>query len=185
MKKGNKNRRNVQKKVSYNDDNMLLSLFKIVLVLVVIFGLFYGLTVLRTMDKNKDTEKEAVTEIQYDEIMIGTILNQTANEYYVLVSDLSDVGYSKYKVYVDDLKEDVRIYTSDIENVFNRSYAGESNAKKYVNKTSIKGILFGDDTLLHVKRVKNKKGNKVNKIIDVFVGDEEILKKFSELVKSK
>ena len=79
MKKGNKNRRNVPKKINYDNDNQLISLFKIIGVLVIIFGLFYGLTVWRTMDKTKNDDKEKETEIQYDEILIGTIMNQTAN----------------------------------------------------------------------------------------------------------
>lgn len=187
MKKGNKNRRNVPKKINYDNDNQLISLFKIIGVLVIIFGLFYGLTVWRTMDKTKNDDKEKETEIQYDEILIGTIMNQTANEYYVLVTDLNADDYSKYKTYVSDFENNtkLRLYTSDSKNIFNHSYISDTtNASKYVNKTSIKGITFSDDCLVHVKKVKNKKGNRENKIIDVFVGDGKILEQLGKIVKA-
>ena len=186
MKKGNKNRRNIPKKTSYDNDNQLISLFKIIGVLVIIFGLFYGLTAWRTMDKTKKTNEETETEIQYDEILIGTIMNQTANEYYVLVADLNADDYSKYETYVSSFENStkLRIYTSDSKNIFNRSYISDTtNASKYVNKTSIKDITFSDDCLVHVKKVKNKKGNKENKIVDVFIGEEKILEQLSKIVK--
>lgn len=186
MKKGNKNRRNV-KKVSYSEDNQLFALFKIIVVLVVIFGLFYGLTVLRTRSKDENKEEAEETVIQYDEILVGTILDQRSNDYYVLVTDKSLVDYTKYEIYVDSFEgnSNVRVYTSDIKNIFNRSYNGESNVTKYVGKTKIGGILFDDDCLVHVKKVKNKKGNKVNTITEVFVGSDKILSKFKELVEDK
>ena len=34
------------------------------------------------------------------------------------------------------------------------------------------------------KKVKNKKGNRENKIIDVFVGDEKILEQLGKIVKA-
>lgn len=186
MKKGNKNRRN-NKKISYSDDNQLLSLLKIILVLVVIFGLFYGLTVLRTMDKDSKKNDDKETIIQYDEILIGTILNQKANDYYVLVTDLNADDYSKYETYVDsfDGNPKVRVYTSDIKNIFNKSYTGDSNVTKYVGKTKIDGLLLDGDCLIHVEKVKDKKGNKVNKITEIFVGEEKILAEFKKNVEDK
>lgn len=187
MKKGNKNRRNVSKKVNYDNDNQLMSLFKIIGILVVIFGLFYGLTVLRTKDKTNNDSKEKETVIQYDEILIGTLLDQTANEYYVLITDLNAADYSKYGSYISNFEGStkLRIYTADSKDIFNRSYVGEeSNVTKYVNKTSIDGITFNGDTLVHVKKVKNKKGVKENKIINIFMGDEKILEQLSKLVKA-
>ena len=79
-----------------------------------------------------------------------------------------------------------RLYTSDKESIFNKSYISEeSNVKDYVGKTKIDGINFSDDCLLHIKKVKNKKGDKVAKITEIFVGDEKILKQFSKLVEAK
>ena len=98
MKKGNKNRRNTPKKISYNSENQMMTLFKIIIVLIVIFGVFYGLTLWRTRDKALDDTDVKETEIQYDEILVGTLLKQNDNEYYVLYADLNAVDYSKYKV---------------------------------------------------------------------------------------
>ena len=89
MKKGNKNRRNVQKNVNYDSDNQLMSLFKIIGVLVLLFGVFYGITLWRTKENVLDEEKVDEVTIQYDEILIGTLLKQNVDEYYVLVADVN------------------------------------------------------------------------------------------------
>lgn len=185
MKKGNKNRKNV-KKLSYSDDNQLISLLKIIVVLVVIFGLFYGLTVLRTNVKDDKKEDNQETVIQYDEILIGTILDQRSNEYYVLVSDKSLPEYSVYETYIESFDDSkVRVYTSALNSIFNKSFNGKSNLSKYVGKTKIDGILFDGDTLLHIKKVKDKKGNKINKIAEVISGTDKILGEFKKIVEDK
>ena len=188
MKKGNKNRRNTPKRINYSSDNQLMTLFKIIIILVIVLGVFYGITLWRTTDKTKTDNKPEEVEIQYDEILIGTILSQNTNEYYVLLADLNAADYTKYESYVETLSGNAktRLYTSDKESIFNKSYISEeANVKDYIGKTKIDGIKFSDDCLLHIKKVKNKKGDKVAKITEIFVGDEEILKQFSKLVEAK
>lgn len=188
MKKGNKNRRNTPKKTNYTSDNQLMSLFKIIIVLVLVLGIFYGITLWRTHDKTKTNKKEEEVEIQYDEILIGTILKQNANEYYVLVTNPNAKDYNKYESFIESLtgKTKTRLYTADKESIFNKSYiAEETNAKDYIGKTKIDGIKFNEDCLLHIKKTKNKKGNKVAKITETFIDDEKILKEFNKLVEAK
>lgn len=184
MKKGNKNRRNVQKNVNYDSDNQLMSLFKIIGVLVLLFGVFYGITLWRTKENVLDEEKVDEVTIQYDEILIGTLLKQNVDEYYVLVADVNGNDYSKYDVYVSMFDTEMpKIYTSDIKNVFNQSYVGEkTNVLDYVGKSSIKDILFSDVTLLHVKKSTNKKKETVTKITEVFVGAEDVINAFKKVV---
>ena len=70
--------------------------------------------------------------------------------------------------------------------MFNKTYiAEETNVKDYIGKTKINGMRINDDCLLHIKKTKNKKGDRVAKITEVFVGDEEILKQFNKLVEDK
>jgi len=184
MKKGNKNRRNVQKHVSYDNDNQLMSLFKIIGILVLLLAVFYGITIWRTKENVLDKENVDEVTIQYDEILIGTLLKQKTDEYYVLLADLNGKDYNKYGVYVSMFDGEMpRIYTSDIKNVFNQSYIGvEGNAADYVGKSSIKDIIFDDVTLLHVKESTNKKKEKVIKIIEVFVGEEDVLEALKKAV---
>ena len=52
--------------------------------ILVVFGIFYGIAVLID-NGNKKTEDPAETEIQYDEILVGRLLEQPYSEYYVLV----------------------------------------------------------------------------------------------------
>lgn len=184
MKKGNKNRKRNQKNVSYNSDNQLMSLFKIIGVLVIVFGLFYGITIWRTRDTGALDDNTTAVTIQYDEILIGTLLKQEVDEYYVLVADLNGIDYSKYDVYVSMFdSQKTRIYVSDIKNVFNQSYVGDNgNVSNYIGKTSIDGIVFDDVTLLHINKATNKKKEKITKITEVFVGSDNVLAAFKKVI---
>ena len=106
-----------------------------------------------------------------------------------LKNGIEELSHNYIKSYKDDsIIEGFQsiIVTIDKENVFNRSYIGnDSNIENYVGKSSIDGIIFNEDCLMHIKKVKNKKGIKENKLTEVFAGDEEILKKFSKMVETK
>lgn len=186
MKKGNKNRRNVQKNVNYDNDNQLLSLFKIIGVLGILFAVFYGITLWKTKENVLDNEDVEEVAIQYDEILIGTLLKQSEKEYYVLVADVNGNDYSKYGVYVSMFDSEMpKIYTSDIKNIFNQNYVGDTtNVSHYVGKSSIKDILFNDVTLLHIKQSTNKKKETIVKITEAFVGEEAVTNAFKKVVSS-
>lgn len=184
MKKVNKNRRNVQKNVNYDSDNQLFSLFKIVGVLGILFAVFYGITIWKTKGNVLDNDDVEEVTIQYDEILVGTLLKQSEKDYYILVADINGNDYSKYDVYVSMFDTEMpKIYTSDIKNVFNQSYVGEeTNVLDYVGKSSIENILFNDVTLLHVKKSTNKKKQTVTKITEAFVGAEDVVNAFKKVV---
>src|SRR5574344_137164 len=127
-------------KQSYESNNQLMELFKIIIVLIVFLGVFYGVTLLKTKTNNTSSDGEtSETSIQYDEILIGTMLDQSYTDYYVLVTDLKALDYSKYEIYVSLYNNDSKnkVFTSDTSSIFNKSYIGDSNVLSYVGKSSL------------------------------------------------
>ena len=69
------------------------NLIKIIIIVLLIAGIFYGLTILITKNKkntSSSTDNTTNTDIQYTEILLGSLYNQKENEYYVLVETESD-----------------------------------------------------------------------------------------------
>lgn len=103
-------------------------------ILVVIIGIFYGITTLVVNNKNKkeeSNENNSYTNIQYDEIIVSNILKQTASDYYVLATTKND---DNYKQYISDFttyttkKNALPSYRIDLDNSFNKKYLqDESN----------------------------------------------------------
>lgn len=154
-------------------DNELIKLLKIVIIITAIFGAFYLLTIFL----NKEEEKEVIeekNEIQYDEILIGNILTQPNDEYFVLIYDIEDINFGLYDVYINqykNIKDSLRFYEAVINNPLNASYIGENNFKI----TNIKDFRVNETTLLQIKNKKIKK---------YYIGDN-IKKTLSELVKTE
>ena len=76
-------------KKNYNSEIEIGNLFKIILIILVVFGIFYIFTYY--LQKNRKSEMlknnitNKITTIQYDEILLGDLLNQNDTEYYVLI----------------------------------------------------------------------------------------------------
>ena len=96
-------------------------------VLVLIIGIFYGITVL-VVDHKKEKEaeeNEPYTSIQYEEIIVSNILKQTADDYYVLATTKND---ENYKQYISDFttypttEGALPTYRIDLDNGFNQKY---------------------------------------------------------------
>lgn len=113
-------------------------LAKIIVIITVIMALLYVVTMVATNkadeaneEKESQTEKTA-TEIQYEDIMIGTMLNKEGT-YYVLIEEDGDNRVSEYETLIQTIKanEDApQIYTANLTDSFNKNYlAKEENTK--------------------------------------------------------
>lgn len=131
-------------------NNEMVNLIKIVLIVTAIFLIFYGITTLVTdKNSNNDTNTEDVV-IQYDEILLGTLFEQSNSEYYVLVTTEEDYNAQTYSSLVSSYKakeNSLRIYTSNLDNGFNKSYKAEEN--KISN--NLKELKLKGSTLLKIK----------------------------------
>ena len=78
----------------------------IIVILLVIFFVCFGITKVVTDGKDNyeyNFDDETPVEIQYDEILVGEILNQNRNEYYVLLERDEDVSVDLYHYYVSKI----------------------------------------------------------------------------------
>ena len=157
-----------------NDKKEFIRLLKIILIVTVIFMVFYGVTLFVTnksdevlterATNNKTVEK---AEIQYDNIIIGTMLNY-GGSYYVLIQGEDDSRLDEYSALIESIKENedsLAIYQANLTDSFNKSYLGKEE-NYYVSDISefkVKGtvlvkVVDGEiDTVLdNYDAIKNK-----------------------------
>lgn len=108
--------------------NEMTRLIKIILIITVIFCVFYGVTVV-VLEKAKEAseeESEAV-EIQYDSIIIGSMLKINGS-FYVLIEEEDDVRLTEYTTMIQLIQADEdapTIYTADLSSTFNKKYLSD------------------------------------------------------------
>ena len=166
-------------KTKKNNDNTIMegnelkSLIIIIIIVSVVFLAFYGITALTSKKKTAGSEYEVKSEtIQYDEIMVGQILNQKEKEYYVLLKNENNHYNDLYTYYLKKYssKKSKKYYTVDLSNALNSSYVGDSTN---VNTKSFFNSKFGNTTLI---LIKNKE---VNKVYSTDEQITEVLKKIA------
>ena len=147
-----------------------------VVIIIVLFGAFYLIT--QFVDRKEDNtflEQDEAAVIQYDEIILGTLLEQSDSDYYVLVSDpesgQTQGVYEVYKSAYTSKEDALKIYTSDITSPFNQIYKSEESN---FNIDTISELRIKDDTLIKIED---------HQLAEYFEGKEEIvneLKRISE-----
>ncbi len=137
---------NQQKAVNTSSSSSeLRQLITLVVVIVVILFLVY---VISSLLKGKDyssifDNSLDVSEIQYDEILVGTMLKQGEEEYYVLVLDDEDPYKSILESYFSNyikLEYTNRVYKVDLGNIFNKT--AKSEEASYSGSLKFKGTVL-------------------------------------------
>ena len=153
---------NINNKENFEIGNMV----KIVLIIVMVFGAFYILTYYIQQNKTKndlyDNSNDSVTIIQYDEILVGSILNQTEENYYVLITNQKDYE-NRYNEYISKYNNNNKFYYSIIDNGLNSKYKSETSN---LNVENIEDLKISSTTLLKIND---------GKIIDYYDGDSEVM----------
>lgn len=151
----------MEKKKSKNESvemNDIKKLSIIVGVIVVAFGLVYGLTVgatkLGLFEPHYTKPEAADAVISYEKINAGTILNRSDSEYYVVIADFSD----NKNVYIESLISSYKqketklpIYIVDLSDGLNKSIVGENDN---IGASTVSEMSVKSETLL---KVSNKK----------------------------
>ena len=151
------------KKASYENTNEFEKLIKLILVVTIIFLVFYAITYLVNR-KTEENETSTGAKIQYDNILIGDLLTQPNDEYYVMIYDSNDYNKVLYQTYVNmykGMEDSIRVYTADIENPFNKNFVGEKANFKIKDISDLK---VTTSTLLKIKKGKIEEyftGNKI------------------------
>lgn len=139
----------MKRKVAEDELN-IVNFLKIIAGVLIVFIVFYGITSLVTNKKTAPIEEN----IQYDKILVGSILNRLESEYYVIVEASDDEEVSNYEVLISNYikKENhLRFYKVDLSDPFNANYIGEETVLDINNISDIK---FNKSTLLHIKDKK-------------------------------
>ena len=169
------NIKQARKQLFYDNNSSsdeLSKLIKIVLIVTAIIIVFYGVTVVVTNKAKEVQEKKnkQAAEIQYDSIMVGSMLNIDGS-YYVLIEDADDIRLSEYTTLLQTIQANddaPTIYTADLTSSFNKEYLSDkSNYDSNMENFRVTGT-----TLV---RVSN------HKITDVYDSHDEITKKLDEL----
>ena len=164
------------------DSYSLKDLILIIIVLVVILGMFYLITVLIVKPAKDSNINNSVTEIDYTKITLNNLLNRKEEEYYVLATKeslyaaiSSDINYTQlYNNYISEyssLENALPFYNIDLDDALNKNYV--SNELNISN--DISEIKLNDEVLFKIKN---------GKIDKYFVGNSKILKALSDLKES-
>ncbi|MEG2322516.1 MAG: hypothetical protein RSB71_03455 [Bacilli bacterium] len=157
----------VIKKQNISNDNEVTKLIKMVVIVTVLFLAFYLITVLVT-NKDKTKKEEKPVEIQYDTVLIGNILQQPNDVYYVLVEDMDDDSLGIYEAYLEvysKVDKASRVYFSILNHPLNISFK-DSTSKTDI--TDISQLKLKGTTLLKIEK------GKITKAYE----DKEEMKKF-------
>lgn len=167
-----------QENVTINKENEASKLLKIVLIVTIIMAIFYGITIVATNKADKTKKEKAIettaekAEIQYENIMIGTMLNYSGT-YYVLIKNKDDNRLEEYESLVDSIKSNENaptIYNADLSDGFNKGYlAKEANNPK----DTVDGFTVTSTTLVKIV------DNKIDAVYDNY---DSIKEKLNELM---
>ena len=153
------------KKVEYSDNSEISKLIKLIVIVTLIVLAFYGITAILNNDEEEETQDQSAT-IQYDEILIGNVLKQPNEEYYVMIYDDEDYDTSLYSTYLDLYKqkdEAIRIYTSQLNNPLNQNFkAEESN----LDISDISDLKIQSSTLLKINDGKIEEFYEGKKLVE-------------------
>ena len=163
------------KKANY-EDNEISKLIKLIVIVTVIFLAFYAITYFINK-KDEPKEETSTSTIQYDEILIGNLLTQPNDDYYVMIYDEDDYNKVVYDAYLSmySKKEDaLRYYTATLNNPFNEIFKSDKSNFEISKITDLK--LTGS-TLI---KVSDKKIQKYYEGEDIIEHLKEISKEEDE-----
>lgn len=148
-----------------------------VVIVTVLFIAFYGITILITSkDQKKPNNTTQNATIQYDKILVGNLLTQPDEKYYVLIGDQDDDNINLYDTYLqlyEKVKDHAKVYRAVLNHPMNLRFKGETTN---TNITNILDLKVKGTTLVYVEK---------GKIIKAYEGEEELTKILKELAQIK
>lgn len=125
-------------------DDEMGKLLKIVLIVTAIIIVFYFVTsfVTRKASESKNSKSSEKTVIQYNDLIIGSMLNKDG-EYYVLIEKDDDEYLSEYESSIQMIginEEAPKIYIAKLNDSFNKGYlADEANYDSDLGNFKVSG----------------------------------------------
>ena len=151
-------------------DNEISKLFNIFTGVSILFIVFYLITSVVT--KKPEVVQQEVVDIQYEEILVGTLLDQKESSYYVLATLEDDLSNNLLELYTTKYSEKegaLPVYKINLNSVFNKTFISDTSK---LNITNIEEIKFSKPTLL---LIKDKKITSVYETSDKIISQLKIL----------
>ncbi len=159
-------------------ENEVYKLIKIFLILIICFGIFWGITTIVTKHQSNtvgnSASQERLATIQYDKILVGELFNQKRDHYYVYLDQSDHQYYTLYSSYISSYmsKEDAtKIYTVDMLDPFNKAFWSNESQ---LDVEELADLKVKEATILEVQD---------REIIKSYEGHEEVSKFFEDLLK--
>lgn len=166
-KKSNASKKEAKKieTVVSNDNDKISNVLLVSACILLIFSIFYGVTVFMTRDSRKTDDKKETT-ISYYNILLGSSFDKKSDEdYYVIYYDMSDSEiYSTYSQMVGKYRSsgELSLYDVDMSSEFNNSYVSDTSNREATNASELK---INGPTLIKFSN---------GKIAEYYEGDTEI-----------
>lgn len=156
----------------------MMKLIKVIAIVVVIAIVFYLITIVITKYK-KEKQQPNYSDttpaiIQYDEIVLGSLFKQMRDEYYVLIMNEKEPYQKLLSIYVQTYsakEKSLKVYTSNLDSIFNKSYVSDTANLKTSN---ISEFRVSGLTLVKIKQ---------NTVVEAYEGIDAIETAFKALVK--
>ncbi len=169
------NKEEITKIDAISKQNDMQKIMTLLFIIIGSFTIFYFITFVLNKKNYDDIFKPSSlgnSEIQYDEILVGTMLKQSQDTYYVLATKEEDKNVITYSSILDkynSIKYEYKIYTINLDSVFNKKNVADVES---FDKDNLK---FKWTTLL---KIDDKK------IIDVYEDADEIERVLNDLLDS-
>ncbi len=153
------NKRKRIKRESYRSEEqneIMRFIWILIIVIVLVIGIYFFTRIFVTKDllnKENDTENITSGTINYSNAIIGTMLNKSEEEYYVLLMDSSKPNSVYYTGLANNYSRNenaLKIYYVDLSNELNKKYISTTN-----NITDdLTNFKISTNTLIKVKKGK-------------------------------
>lgn len=153
LKNIEKNSKNNIKKDGKDNYFKFVTTLAVMLLLLVLTYFLIGVFYTKEIDFKSDDETEETEDISVDNsiIMLGQLLDQHDEEYYVLIYDFDDkvLSVSSWLSVYESSSDAITVYEVDSENKFNSKYIVSENSNP--NAKSIDELNVISPTLIKVK----------------------------------
>ena len=143
-----------------NEETKTMKQFLITLIIVIVGVVGIYLLTKYVVKKDNSTNNSSNTEeksyIDPNTAIVGTMLNKSSDEYYVIIYDKTGDNATTYYSIVSTYKakdKALKVYTVDLSNSLNKKYIVTDN-KTNPKATNLEDLKFGEVTLLKVKNNK-------------------------------
>ncbi len=145
-------------KIKTEEQEQIEKFLKILGIILILILIIYGLTkIFVTKEANDENRKITAGEINYDKLIVGNILNQVYDEYYVFAYKGNDSNAIYYSSVIDKYmsKESaLKVYWIDLDNKLNEKYIADKSEVINKKPENLSDLKFKDYALL---KIKNKK----------------------------